>query len=209
MDISRIANMTHSELMDCISSKKEEIAKKIKDGDTEPSFSIGASSFTVKEWNRLLAKVDKNNEQVRKEQEKRKEMLDKERLEKKSLKKGMQGSFYTDVLGSENTKRNYFMEKINGTYKSSFPYGNLSEDGVISYNGVEFICNAEKNALCLGDMSDESNVLTILLEGGGSLMVNRNNLGQLADVISMFTSEDIKRIMCAKEDDDKAQEAQM
>lgn len=79
---------------------------------------------------------------------------------------------------------------------------------MISYHGVEFVCDAQKNAICLGDMSDQKNVLTIPLEGGGSLMVNRDSLGTLADVISMFSPEDINRIMRAIADDNKAQEAQ-
>lgn len=208
MDINQAANMTRQELMDCISNRKNEIARKIRNGETEPSFSIGKSSFTVKEWDKLLAKVDKNNEQVRKEQELRKEALEKETLQKRSLSKDKMDSLYLDMLDSESIRRNYFMEKINGTYNGSCPYEHMAENGVISYNGVDFICDTQKNAICLGDMSNRGDVLTIPLEGGGSLMVNRNNLGDLAQAISMFTPEDIKRIMCAIADDNKAQEAQ-
>lgn len=208
MDINQIAGMTRQELMDCISKKKDEIAQKIKNGETEPTFSIGAESFTIKEWDKLLAKVDKNNEQVRKEQEQRKEALEKETLEKRGLSKNRQDSLYLDILDSDSIRRNYFLEKVNGTYKGSCPYEYMAVNGVISYNGVDFICDTEKNAICLGDMSNRGDVLTIPLENGGSLMVNRNNLGDLAQAISMFTPEDIKRIMCAIADDNKAQEAQ-
>lgn len=195
MEVSRIADMSRQELMACIAEKKNEIEKKLQNGDTEPAFTIGARSYTAKEWDKLIDKVDKNLEAVRKEQEQRKEAQEKEALEK-------------SVLESSNVRRNFFMEKLNGTYKPAFPYEHLAKNGVISYHGVEFVCDAQKNAICLGDMSDQKNVLTIPLEGGGSLMVNRDSLGTLADVISMFSPEDINRIMRAIADDNKAQEAQ-
>ena len=195
MEVSKIADMSRQELMACITEKKNEIEKKLQNGETEPTFTIGARSYTAKEWDKLIDKVDKNLEAVRKEQEQRKEAQEKEALEK-------------SVLKSSNVRRNFFMEKLNGTYKPAFPYEHLAKNGVISYHGVEFVCDAQKNAICLGDMSDQKNVLTIPLEGGGSLMVNRDSLGTLADVISMFSPEDINRIMRAIADDNKAQEAQ-
>lgn len=195
MEVSKIADMSRQELMACITEKKNEIEKKLQNGETEPTFTIGARSYTAKEWDKLIDKVDKNLGAVRKEQEQRKEAQEKEALEK-------------SVLESSNVRRNFFMEKLNGTYKPAFPYEHLAKNGVISYHGVEFVCDAQKNAICLGDMSDQKNVLTIPLEGGGSLMVNRDSLGTLADVISMFSPEDINRIMRAIADDNKAQEAQ-
>ncbi len=195
MEVSKIADMSRQELMACITEKKNEIEKTLQNGETEPTFTIGARSYTAKEWDKLIDKVDKNLEAVRKEQEQRKEAQEKEALEK-------------SVLESSNVRRNFFMEKLNGTYKPAFPYEHLAKNGVISYHGVEFVCDAQKNAICLGDMSDQKNVLTIPLEGGGSLMVNRDSLGTLADVISMFSPEDINRIMRAIADDNKAQEAQ-
>ncbi|MDE7321604.1 MAG: hypothetical protein K2N73_02545 [Lachnospiraceae bacterium] len=202
MEINQVARMTRQELMECISNRKSEIAEKIKNGETEPTFSIGSATFTAKEWDKLLAKVDRNNEEVRLEQERRKEALEKEEQEKKD---GL-SSLYLD-MHSESTKRNYYLEKINGTYKTC-PYDNMAQNGVISYKGVEFVCDYKKNAICLGDMSNRKDVLTIPLEDGGSLMVNRNNLGDLAKAISMFKPEDINRIMRAIADDNKAQEAQ-
>ena len=86
------------------------------------------------------------------------------------------------------------------------PYGHLAHDGVIEYNGVVFFCDNEKNAICLGDMSNRKNVITIPLSEGGSLMVNRNNIGDLSNAISMFSPEDQKRILCAIADDNKARE---
>lgn len=85
------------------------------------------------------------------------------------------------------------------------PYGYLAKDGVIEYNGVCFVCDEETNSICLGDMTDEEQVLTIPLEGGGCLKVNRANLGQLSDAIGMFSPEDVNRIMRAIAQDGQVQ----
>lgn len=98
------------------------------------------------------------------------------------------------------------MEKLNGTYQESkVPYSHLAKDGVIEYNGVVFTCDETSQAICLGDMSDRKNVLSIPLENGGRLMVHRDNLGELQNAIGMFSPEDINRILRAIADDQKAQ----
>jgi len=197
MDINQIAGMSHKQLMDCISEKKKEIAEKVKNGDTEPIFAIGAESYTAKEWDKLIAKVDKNNEAVRKEQEQRKEAWEQEQREEKMT-----------ILDASSTKRHIIMEKMNGTYQPSFPYEAYADGDTITYNGVVFTGDKERNAICLGDMSNKGDVLTIPLEGGGSLMVNRNAIGMLAGAMSMFSPEDANRIMRAIADDKKAQQTQ-
>ena len=55
-------------------------------------------------------------------------------------------------------------------------------------------------------MSNPDNVLNIPLSKGGTLRVNRDNLGELASAISMFSAEDINLIMRAVAQDNKAQE---
>ena len=54
-------------------------------------------------------------------------------------------------------------------------------------------------------MSDSSAVLTIPLEKGGCLKVNRANLGDLASAIDMFSPADVGRIMRAIAADNRAQ----
>ena len=82
------------------------------------------------------------------------------------------------------------------------PYSYLAnEDNMIVYNGVTFYCDNEHQALCLGDMSDEDQVLTIPLSEGGCLKVIRNNISDLARAISMFSPEDVNRILSAIEQD--------
>ena len=122
-------------------------------------------------------------EEVRKEQEQRKETQEKEDLEEKKIG----NTQFVSILEVNDVRRNYFMEKINGTYKPSFPYASYADGNTINYNGVVFSCDSEKNAICLGDMSNRGNVLTIPLEGGGSLMVNRNAIGMLAPFLHCIT----------------------
>lgn len=59
-------------LMKELCKYKEEILEKVKKGETEPSFSIGASSFTFKQWDKLMQRVDEaiDDMQARVEQEK-------------------------------------------------------------------------------------------------------------------------------------------
>jgi hypothetical protein len=186
--VQDIAKMSKSDLMSCLSDRKNEIIDKLKNGDTEQSFQIGGASYTQTEWDKLLSKVDANIDEIKEEQEEEKE------------------EYLQECYEQESIKRNIFMEKLNGTYKESVPYGYLEQDGVITFNGVTFVCDEQSNSICLGDMSDSKNVLTIPLENGGSLKVNRDNIGDLSKAISMFSPEDVNRILRALADDNKAQE---
>lgn len=87
------------------------------------------------------------------------------------------------------------VEQIKG--KKHAPYDYLAVDGCINYNGVTFVCDAEKNQLCLGVVSDPHKCLIVSLEDGGTLMVNQDHIGDLGRAITMFTPEDQKRIMYA------------
>ena len=69
------------------------------------------------------------------------------------------------------------------------------ETGVINYNGTIFICDYKSNALKLGDCSNLRNCIQIALSGGGSLVVNKDNIDELINAISMFSSEDVARIL--------------
>ncbi len=91
---------------------------------------------------------------------------------------------------------------IDGSYfvkeqEKKAPYSELAENGMIQYKGVVFVCDDANQALCLGDMTDEKNVLTIPLEKGGCLKVNRSNIGDLSRAITMFSAEDVRRILAA------------
>lgn len=112
------------------------------------------------------------------------------------------GNSYDKAIPSKNYDRFVKLPQNKGV-----PYSELAdESGQISYNGVTFQCDYEHNALCLGDMSNEKEILTIPLSGGGTLKVNRNSLNDLSKAIGMFTPEDVKRILAAIATDKKAEE---
>ena len=90
--------------------------------------------------------------------------------------------------------------------KDKVPYGEMAEDGVIEYNGVVFVCDYDHNRLTLGDTSNEKDCINIPLSGGGSLLVNRNNIDALSKAIGMFSPEDVNRILRAQAQDKKIQE---
>ena len=146
MEMSMVQNMSKTELMSCITAKKNEIADKLQRGETQESFAIGGNSFTNSEWDKLIGKVD--------------EQID------------------------------------------------LAKDGVIEYNGVVFACDTEHNAISLGDVSDKSKVITVRLSGGGTLYVNRENIGDLSQAMGMFSPEDVNCILRALADDAKVQKTE-
>ena len=90
--------------------------------------------------------------------------------------------------------------------KDKVPYGEMAEDGVIEYAGVVFVCDYDHNRLTLGDTSNEKNCINIPLSGGGSLLVNRNNIDALSKAIGMFSPEDVNRILRALARDKKIRE---
>lgn len=69
------------------------------------------------------------------------------------------------------------------------------EMGIINYNGTIFICDYKSNALKLGDCSNLKNCIQIALSGGGSLVVNKDNIDELINAISMFSPEDVACIL--------------
>lgn len=85
------------------------------------------------------------------------------------------------------------------------PYSYLAKDGIIDYNGVIFVCDYKHNALCLGDVSNPKDVIYVALENGGTLQVNRDNVGDLSKAIGMFSPEDVNRILRAISKDAQCQ----
>lgn len=90
------------------------------------------------------------------------------------------------------------------------PYSLMAdENGVVNYKGVEFRCDYENNRLCLGDVSNPKNCITVSLERGGCLVFNRENIDDLVKAIDMFSPEDINRIMRAIAQDAKLRQMQV
>lgn len=74
-------------------------------------------------------------------------------------------------LGTQNgqTRGSSFREHIDGTEKKA-PYQHLAQNGTITYKGVTFVCDTDRNRITLGDVTDRSKCLNISLKGGGCLM---------------------------------------
>ncbi len=65
-----------------ITQRIEYLEEKIKNGDTETSYRIGASSFTEREWNKLMANVDEIQDDMRRLMREEHEKREKESKEK-------------------------------------------------------------------------------------------------------------------------------
>ncbi len=90
------------------------------------------------------------------------------------------------------------------------PYSAMAgENGVVIYNGVSFQCDYENNRICLGDVSNLKDCISVSLEEGGCLVFNRDSIDQLSRAIGMFSPEDINRIMRAIAQDAKLRQTQM
>ena len=70
-------------------------------------------------------------------------------------------------LGTQNgqTRGSSFREHIDGTEKKA-PYQHLAQNGTITYKGVTFVCDTDRNRITLGDVTDRSKCLNISLKGG-------------------------------------------
>lgn len=101
------------------------------------------------------------------------------------------------------------IQKLLGIGKQA-PYSSMAdENGVVTYHGVAFQCDYENNRICLGNVTNLQDCITVSLEDGGCLVVNRNNIDQLSKAIGMFSPEDVNRIMRAIAQDAKIRQTQM
>lgn len=175
---------TRSDAMRLLGERKEEILQRAENGEIQPAIAIGGKAFTDGAWNKLIERIDANVEDVKKEQAERFARIDKEQAEAAALNK----------LEEQVCKA---------------PYSYLAEDGIIEYNGVVFVCDEEHRAICLGDMTKAEDVITIPLTEGGCLKVNRNNLSELSQAISMFSPSDIRRILVAIQQDAKCEQMKL
>lgn len=188
------------------------VEERVKNGP--PKIQTGAGEFSIEEWDKLMEDIDDTLDAFKEElRERIAKIKDKQLLssdsEKTALAKAADDSGEEEVQEAEAPRRgSSFKEMLQG--KKRAPYSYLAdENDMINYNGVTFICDNDNQQITLGDISDEKNVLTIPLSKGGCLKVNRNNIGDLAKAIGMFSPEDVNLILRAIAQDNKAREMQM
>ena len=93
-NISFAAELTRAEKEQVIKDRIEYLTEKIKNGDTEVSYQIGASSFTEREWDEIIEKYDDIQEEL-------KEMMREER-EKMEAKEIIKEKEKRDRLNNED-----------------------------------------------------------------------------------------------------------
>lgn len=83
-NLSEVSDVKEEEIdyRKLLAEKIEELYERIKNGEPETSYPIGAASFTEKEWEQLIRKFDAIQEAVREEQEARLEKVKKKEQEK-------------------------------------------------------------------------------------------------------------------------------
>ena len=187
--VGSIQNQT----INLLQERRTQILEKLKNGDAEEAIITGGNAFTESVWDKMLEGIDNYLDEVKEEQKVRFAKIDNEQEEKEKL------------LQSQRVKE-LLTEKSGGSL--NVPYGYLAKNGMIEYNGVIFVCDEQHNAICLGDMTNPKDVITIPLTKGGTLKVNRNSVNDLSKAISMFSPEDIRRIMEAIATDTKCRQMQ-
>ena len=199
-------NGTRTEAIDLLQERRSQILEKLKNGETETAVVTGGNAFTETVWNKMLENLDDYLDEVKEEQEIRFAKMDEEQEEKELLLKRQDEKEQNEKLQEASDVKALLNERAG--ISLDVPYGYLAKNGVINYEGVTFVCDELRNAICLGDMSNPDEVLNIPLAEGGSLKVNRDNIGDLAKAIGMFSPEDVRRIMQAIATDAKCQQMQ-
>ena len=107
-----------------LSERRNEIYEKLKNGDTEESFQIGGSSFTEKEWDKLLSEVDDITEEMREAMREEHQKRFAKNLEEKSVNQ-------TENVDSKNA-----ISKLFDTGNSEIKVSNFKEHETQNYKFV-------------------------------------------------------------------------
>lgn len=197
-----------------------EYARKMKPEKEQNGHSSGKAigEFSEKEWNGMLHKVDLSIEEHKSEHTYEANVLWEGKVRsmrfhkieaEKSAGEEKEEQEIEIIDKISDDIKDEAIQKLIGNRKKA-PYSTLAdESGMITYNGVIFQCDEEQNSLCLGDVSDPSQCISVPLEGGGRLLVNRDSIDALSKAIGMFSPEDIRRIMQAIAQDGKVQKVEM
>lgn len=73
-----------TDFMEALKKRKEEILDKVRKGETEESFQLGNQSFTIKQWNKLVKRIDEAIEDMQETAERKEEKQEQQIKEKKA-----------------------------------------------------------------------------------------------------------------------------
>ena len=107
-----------------LSERKNEIYEKVKNGDTEESFQIGRSSFTEKEWDKLLSEVDDITEEMR------------EAMRDEHEKRFAEAVKETTSNSTDNVNETDIVSKLFETQNSEIKVSNFKEHETPNYKFV-------------------------------------------------------------------------
>ena len=80
--------------------------------------------------------------------------------------------------------------------------------GSVTYNGVTLNFDRKNKKMCLGNMDSGDVINAGMLSNGYCFYFNRENIGDIAKILDLFSPEDVKRIMQAIAQDTKVQQMQ-
>ena len=118
--VSNSSQSKNADYMELIANYKKEIFDKVKNNETEEEIQTGGASYTKSKWRKLMESVDQQIEDVREQQEE-------EKAEAKRI--------YEAVSAGKKPTLEILHKN------SNVPYGEFAQDGVITYNGVTFVCD--------------------------------------------------------------------
>ena len=137
------AESENADYQKILSERKSEIYEKLKNGDTEESLQIGGSSFTEKEWDKLLSEVDDITEEMREAMREEHQKRFAETVEEKSVNR-TESVDSTDALSklfdTENSeiKVSNFKEHETPNYKF-VPEPEIGEGGMRIYKNGQSV----------------------------------------------------------------------
>ena len=76
--------------------------------------------------------------------------------------------------------------------------------GSVTYNGVTLNFDMKNKKMCLGNMDSGDVINAGMLSNGYCFYFNRENIGDIAKILDLFSPEDVNKIMAAIETDNMA-----
>jgi len=106
------------EFGELVQQKKEEFINKLKSGETQPTFQIGAITMTEEEWDKLLVKTDIAIDQIKEEQKE---------IRETNSEKAVTQDMITELLKDRNKSYEEKLDETDDDNADDESHGNKSE----------------------------------------------------------------------------------